>query len=148
VTQAALIEELRQETLGRIVPGEVVLLVQDTTSVDFSGRAGTAGLGTLENQHSRGLFRGRCQSLVPHLPSALVLLPYQWMALLAFITRSAPHYPPTLRQTVHWIAQLSGFMGRKRDGDPGVKVLWRGESRLQDIADTLPITHPKDVGNG
>jgi hypothetical protein len=53
VTHAALIEELRQEMLERIAPGEVVLLVQDTTSVDFSGRAGTAGLGTLENQHSR-----------------------------------------------------------------------------------------------
>jgi hypothetical protein len=56
VTQAVLIEELRQKILERIAPGGVVLRVQDTTSADFSGRAGTAGLGMLENQHSRGLF--------------------------------------------------------------------------------------------
>jgi hypothetical protein len=39
-------------------------------------------------------------------------------------------------------------MGRKGDGEPGVKVRWLGRSRLQDIADILLITHPKDVGNG
>jgi hypothetical protein len=37
---------------------------------------------------------------------------------------------------VRWIAQLGGFLGRKGDGEPGVKVLWRGLSRLHDIAQT------------
>lgn len=43
---------------------------------------------------------------------------------------------PTLQQSVRWIAQLGGFMARRGDGDPGVKVLWRGMGRLQDIAAT------------
>jgi hypothetical protein len=28
---------------------------------------------------------------------------------------------------------LGGFLGRKHDGDPGVKTLWRGYQRLQDL---------------
>ena len=27
---------------------------------------------------------------------------------------------------VRWIAQLGGFIGRKGDGEPGVKTIWRG----------------------
>lgn len=39
-------------------------------------------------------------------------------------------------------------MGRKGDGNPGVNVLWRGWSRLQDIAYTWSLSHPPhDVGN-
>ncbi|MCU0513889.1 MAG: hypothetical protein MUE40_15120 [Anaerolineae bacterium] len=39
-------------------------------------------------------------------------------------------------------------MGRKSDGDPGVKVLWRGWTRLQDITTTFTLLQPsKDVGN-
>lgn len=30
-------------------------------------------------------------------------------------------------------ALLGGFLGHKGDGEPGVKVLWRGLMRLQDI---------------
>jgi hypothetical protein len=44
-----------------------------------------------------------------------------------------PAEPPTLQQVVGWIARLGGFLGRKGDGAPGVKVLWRGLRRLQDL---------------
>jgi hypothetical protein len=39
----------------------------------------------------------------------------------------------TVRDFVHGIARLGGFLARKRDGDPGVRALWRGYQRLQDI---------------
>jgi hypothetical protein len=66
-----------------------------------------------------------------------------------------PEHPPTLRQAVRWMAQLGGFLGRKGDGEPGVKVLWRGFQRLTDIADDGQLFHPQPpdydhalVGNG
>ncbi len=34
--------------------------------------------------------------------------------------------PLTLRDAVRAMAKLGGFLGRKRDGEPGVKTLWRG----------------------
>lgn len=43
---------------------------------------------------------------------------------------AVPAEPPRLRQVVGWIARLGGFLGRKRDGEPGVMVLWRGLQQL------------------
>lgn len=88
----------------------------------------------------------------PEVPCTLIFHTEEWQALYAFIHRSQklPSSPPTLHQAVRWIAQLGGFLGRKGDGEPGVKVLWRGWMRLQDILDTWLISHPspsKNVGN-
>ena len=41
---------------------------------------------------------------------------------------------PTVHQATHWIARLGGFLARKRDGEPGVTVIWRGWQRLADIS--------------
>jgi hypothetical protein len=65
----------------------------------------------------------------------------EWQALAVYMTKNPtpPPKPPTLYQMIHWIGQLGGFIGRKSDGEPGVKVLWRGLIRLQDIIDTWRI---------
>ena len=39
----------------------------------------------------------------------------------------------TVRAFVRGVAQLGGFLGRRRDGEPGVRALWRGYERLQDM---------------
>jgi hypothetical protein len=87
----------------------------------------------------------------PDAPCTVALQPVEWHALYAFIhrTQRLPDQPPTLRQVVRWIGQLGGFLGRKGDGEPGVKVLWRGWQRLQDITATWSIlfSPPQDVGN-
>lgn len=89
--------------------------------------------------------------LTPDAPCTTVLSDAEWQALYAFTHRTTrlPTVPPTLRQAILWIAQLGGFLARKGDGNPGVKVLWRGWTRLQDIVQTWAIAHPpkKDVGN-
>jgi hypothetical protein len=38
---------------------------------------------------------------------------------------------PTLREAVAWLAQLGGHLGRKSDGPPGIRALWRGWRDLQ-----------------
>ena len=56
----------------------------------------------------------------------------------------------TVRDFVRGVARLGGFLGRKHDGDPGVKTLWRGYQRLQDLLLGYQIrgpSHGKDVGN-
>ncbi|MGI2909824.1 IS4 family transposase, partial [Tolypothrix sp. VBCCA 56010] len=52
-----------------------------------------------------------------------------------------PKKPPSLRQAVRMIAILGGFLGRKGDGEPGVKTIWRGLQRLHDIAATWKLLH-------
>lgn len=39
----------------------------------------------------------------------------------------------TVRDFVRGVARLGGFLGRKADGEPGVRALWRGYQRLQDM---------------
>lgn len=41
----------------------------------------------------------------------------------------------TVRAFVRGVAQLGGFLGRKCDGEPGWKVLWRGYVKLQGLVE-------------
>ena len=47
--------------------------------------------------------------------------------------REVPASPPGLREAVRQIARLGGFLARKGDGEPGVKTIWRGLRRLEDL---------------
>jgi Transposase DNA-binding/Transposase Tn5 dimerisation domain len=80
----------------------------------------------------------------PNLPCTVLLEEDEWQGLYCRIQRVAvaPAKPPTLRQAVRWIAQLGGFLGRKRDGEPGVTVLWKGFQHLVDIAAMYRIMRP------
>lgn len=58
----------------------------------------------------------------------------------------------TVRDFVRAVARLGGFLGRKGDGEPGMRTLWRGYQRLQDMLLGYEL-HPtrskgrKNVGN-
>lgn len=59
--------------------------------------------------------------------------PEEWQVLycMANKTQQAPETAPTIQDAVRYLAKLGGFAGRKGDGDPGVKVIWRGYKELQ-----------------
>lgn len=80
----------------------------------------------------------------PNLPCDEALEDHEWQSLYCVIhkTSTPPQTPPTLQEAVLWIARLGGFLGRKGDGDPGVKTIWRGLSRLHDISDAWKLLHP------
>jgi len=77
----------------------------------------------------------------PQSSCEIVLEAHEWQALHAVVCtgEDMPTQAPTLQQAVLWIARLGGFLARKRDGFPGVKVLWLGWSRLTDIVRTWLI---------
>jgi len=83
----------------------------------------------------RLLYLTHLARLAPDVSCEIMLEPPEWQALYATIHhKNYPHsYPPTLGEAVGWIAKLGGFLGRKHDGVPGVKTLWRGLRRLDDI---------------
>lgn len=89
----------------------------------------------------------------PMAPASLVLSDREWQVAYCLVTGKPkpPKKPPTLEESVVLIARLGGFLARKHDGQPGVKVLWRGLRRLHDIVDALQILQPlhfgTDVGN-
>ena len=48
-----------------------------------------------------------------------------------------PTHPARLNEVIRLIAQLGGFLGRKSDGEPGVKTIWRGLDQVMTAAQTL-----------
>jgi hypothetical protein len=85
---------------------------------------------------------------LPDAPCTLVLAEHEWHTLYAKIQRTAtfPTQPPTVRQAVHWIARLGGFLDRRLDGEPGIIAIWRGWQRLQDMADMWRISRNDTYG--
>ena len=72
---------------------------------------------------------------VPNVPCTAFFEEAEWKALVAYKTQNPipPETPPTLREAVHMVASLGGFLGRKSDGEPGTKSLWLGLQRLDDM---------------
>jgi len=81
---------------------------------------------------------------VPEVPCSVLLEPDEWQALYCAIHRvpQPPPEPPTLGQAVNWIAQLGGFVGRRRRDRPGAEVLWRGFQHLGDLTTMYGIMRP------
>lgn len=80
----------------------------------------------------------------PEAPCTVVLRESEWKALYVAKHKSTslPKHPPNLQTAVLWIAKLGGFLGRKHDGNPGLKVLWKGLRRLEDLTTMWEILHP------
>jgi Transposase Tn5 dimerisation domain len=81
--------------------------------------------------------------LSPDASCERVLQPSQWKLLRRkFEPKNRSQKPPTLRQAVRWIAQLGGFLARTRDGEPGLKTLWRGLGVLHHLLEGAQLaTH-------
>jgi hypothetical protein len=79
----------------------------------------------------------------PDLSCESAFQTYEWHALYAYThkTNVLPPEPPSLHESLLWIAKLGGFLARASDGEPGVKTIWRGLRRLDDIASTWLLLH-------
>lgn len=66
----------------------------------------------------------------PDLEASLVFEPEEWQAAYVLNKMKPPKSTPTINEVVRLIAKLGGFLGRKSDGEPGVKTLWRGLEQI------------------
>ncbi len=87
---------------------------------------------------------GSCESVLPREA-------WQVMHRVVHRTKAVPASAPGLREAVRQVARLGGFLARKGDGEPGVKTIWRGLRRLEDLVlgRKLSRENPaqEDVGN-
>ncbi len=72
---------------------------------------------------------------VPEMSCDVLLEIEEWQALYCAIHHCPipPDSPPSLGEAVRWIAQLGGFVGRRRRDQPGAETLWRGFQHLTDL---------------
>ena len=84
----------------------------------------------------------------PQVSCELVLTKAQWVTLYMLIHKSDhfPEEPPTLQQAVQWIGRLGGHLGRKSDGPPGLKTVWRGYQQLCAAATMYELINNQKFG--
>jgi hypothetical protein len=81
----------------------------------------------------------------PELDAGLLFEREEWEAAFILNKKRPPKKSPRLNEVVRLIAQLGGFLGRKGDGEPGVKTLWQGLTRVMDFAAGLHYARETQV---
>lgn len=71
----------------------------------------------------------------PELEATALFTPEEWAGAYLLAKKPVPTTPPTIREVIRQIAMLGGFLGRKCDGEPGVKTLWLGFQRVRDFVE-------------
>ena len=71
----------------------------------------------------------------PDLAASALFTEAEWKGAYILAKKKPPTEPPTIRDVIRQIAMLGGFLGRKSDGEPGVKTLWLGFARVRDFVE-------------
>ena len=83
----------------------------------------------------RTLFVCRLGREFPEISCEAIFEPAEWKSVYRIVRRKAPpEEPPTLKEMVRMVAQLGGYVNRRRDDDPGPQTVWLGLQRTHDMA--------------
>lgn len=107
------VEERRFETMDRLLPCLAVYLIVAW----------------------RTLLVCRLGRSLPEVSCEVIFEPAEWKSAWRVVRRSPPpSQPPKLSEMVRMVAQLGGYVNRKRKDEPGPQTVWLGLQRLHDIA--------------
>jgi hypothetical protein len=82
----------------------------------------------------RTLFVCRLGRSCPDLDCEAIFEPSEWKAVwMAVYRKRPPEKSPRLREMIHLIASLGGYVERK-DSEPGAQTVWIGLQRMHDLA--------------
>jgi len=70
----------------------------------------------------------------PELPVELGFEAEEWKGAYILLKKPLPKTPPSLNTVLRLIARLGGFLGRKSDGEPGLKTFWTGWALVTSFA--------------
>jgi hypothetical protein len=83
----------------------------------------------------RTLYVCRLGRSCPEMSCEVVFDPSEWQPVYQIVHQQPPpKRPPTLQEMVRMVAQLGGYVNRKRKDEPGPQTVWLGLQRLHDIA--------------
>lgn len=83
----------------------------------------------------RTLYVCRLGREFPEISCEAIFEPSEWKSVYQVVHREPPpSKPPTLSQMVRMVAQLGGYVNRKRDDEPGPQTVWLGLQRTHDFA--------------
>lgn len=70
------------------------------------------------------------------MPCDVIFNEVEWKSIYKILHRkkALPKIPPCLGEFIRMVAIFGGYVDRKNEGPPGVKVLWKGMARMLDFA--------------
>jgi hypothetical protein len=96
----------------------------------------------------RTLYVCRLGRSVPEISCEAVFEPAEWRSVYQVVRKEPPpKIPPTLREMVRMVAQLGGYVNRKRDDEPGPQTVWLGLQRMHDMARCWQLFGPGSKNN-
>lgn len=97
----------------------------------------------------RVLFLCRLGRSCPEMSCEAVFEPAEWKAVYVVVRRERPpKVAPKLQEMIRLVAQLGGYVNRKRDDEPGPQTVWLGLQRLHDMATCWKVFGPGAVEEG
>jgi hypothetical protein len=79
----------------------------------------------------------------PEISCEGVFEPAEWKSVYVVVRRQPPpEVAPRLQEMIRLVAQLGGYVNRKREDEPGPQTLWLGLQRLHDIATCWKVFGP------
>jgi hypothetical protein len=73
--------------------------------------------------------------IYPEQSCEVIFTKSEWLSVYMVVNKGATtNNPPTTKQMLRMVAQLGGFLGRKGDGDPGLKTIWIGLQKMKSYA--------------
>lgn len=85
----------------------------------------------------------------PDMPAAVVFEPEEIVAAFGANKRQPPkkgEEEAKLGEVMRLVAMAGGFLGRKSDGDLGLRTIWRGMEHVMAFADGLRWAAQADTG--
>jgi IS4 transposase len=71
----------------------------------------------------------------PDLDATALFTDEEWKGAYILAKKPFPKTPPSIGEVIRQVAMLGGFLGRKGDGEPGVKTIWLGFQRIRDFVE-------------
>ena len=91
----------------------------------------------------RTLYVTRLGREFPDLDCEAVFEPSEWKAVYQITQKQTPpKSPPKLQVMVRMVAQLGGYVNRRRSDEPGAETIWKGLQRMHDMAHCWDVFGP------
>jgi hypothetical protein len=91
----------------------------------------------------RTLYVCRLSRSIPDSSCETTFEPAEWKSVYHVVRRERPpSHPPTLQEMVRMVAQLGGYVNKRRDDPPGPQTVWLGIQRMHDMAQCWEIFGP------
>lgn len=85
----------------------------------------------------------------PDISCEAVFEPAEWKAVYHVVRREPPpSNPPLLSEMIRMVAQLGGYVNRKRPDPPGAQTVWLGMQRAHDLTECWLLFGPGAASGG